>query len=104
MSSTGELILENAKIYNVDKDLLDQIFDFMVRSFSKYALQIYHKPSSTEKQMELCMKMIASPPSTNALPAGAQQPRLCAEGHLRDESVGQPAVDRGRIHPEKVRR
>jgi acyl-CoA dehydrogenase len=57
----GQLILENAKIYNVDKDLLDQIFDFMVRDFSKYALQIYHKPSSTEKQMELCMKMIRKP-------------------------------------------
>jgi acyl-CoA dehydrogenase len=45
----------------VDKDLLDQIFDFMVRDFSKYALQLYHKPSSTEKQMELCMKMIRKP-------------------------------------------
>ncbi len=57
----GQLVLENAKIYNVDRDLLDQIFDFMVRDFSKYALQIYHKPSSTEKQMELCMKMIRKP-------------------------------------------
>jgi acyl-CoA dehydrogenase len=57
----GQLILENAKIYNVDRDLLDQIFDFMVRDFSKYALQIYHKPLSTEKQMELCMKMIRKP-------------------------------------------
>ena len=46
---------------NVDRDLLDQIFDFMVRDFSKYALQIYHKPSSTEKQMDLCMKMIRKP-------------------------------------------
>jgi len=57
----GQLILENAKICNVDNDLLDQIFDFMVRDFSKYALQIYHKPSSTEKQMELCLKMIRKP-------------------------------------------
>jgi acyl-CoA dehydrogenase len=57
----GQLILENAKICNVDDDLLDQIFDFMVRDFSKYALQIYHKPSSTEKQMELCLKMIRKP-------------------------------------------
>jgi len=45
----------------VDRDLLDQIFDFMVRDFSKYALQIYHKPSSTEKQMGLCMQMIRKP-------------------------------------------
>jgi acyl-CoA dehydrogenase len=55
------LILEDAKITNVDKDLLDQIFDFMVRDFSKYALQLYHKPSSTQMQMELCMKMIRKP-------------------------------------------
>jgi acyl-CoA dehydrogenase len=57
----GQLILENAKITNVDKDLLDQIFDFRVRDFSKYALQLYSKPSSTEKQMELCMKIIRKP-------------------------------------------
>ena len=31
----GQLILENAKIYSVDNDLLDQIFDFMVRDFSQ---------------------------------------------------------------------
>jgi acyl-CoA dehydrogenase len=57
----GQMILENTKITNVDRDLLDQIFDFMVRYFSKYALQLYHKPSSTEKQMELCMKIIRKP-------------------------------------------
>ena len=57
----GQLILENAKIYNLDKDLLDQIFDFMVRDFSKYALQLYSKPSATPQQMELCLKMIRKP-------------------------------------------
>ncbi len=35
----GQLILENAAIYAVDDDLLDQIFDFMVRDFSRHALQ-----------------------------------------------------------------
>lgn len=57
----GQLIIENAKIYNIKDDILDQIFDFMVRDFSKYALQIYSKPSSTDMQMELCMKMIRKP-------------------------------------------
>ena len=38
-----------------------QIFDVLVRDFSKYALQLYSKPSSTEKQMELCMKMLMKP-------------------------------------------
>lgn len=57
----GQLIIENAHIYKVENDLIDQIFDFMIRDFSKYALQIYSKTSSTEKQMELCLKMIKKP-------------------------------------------
>jgi acyl-CoA dehydrogenase len=54
----GQLIIENSRIYKVGNDLLDQIFDFMVRDFSKYALQLYTKPSSSTHQMEACMKMI----------------------------------------------
>ena len=40
---------------------MDQIFDFMVRDFAKYALQLYSKPSSTPAQMELCLQMIRKP-------------------------------------------
>jgi len=54
----GQLILENAKIYEVEDDLIDQIFDFMVRDFSKFALQLYGKQSSRPEQMDYCMKMI----------------------------------------------
>ncbi len=57
----GQLIIEKAKIENLEDDLLEQIFDFMIRDFSKYALQIYSKTGSTEKQMELCLKMIKKP-------------------------------------------
>ncbi len=57
----GQLILENRKIYNVEDDLIDQIFDFMVRDISKFALQLYSKPSSTEKQQEVCTRMIMKP-------------------------------------------
>lgn len=57
----GQLIIENSKIYDVEDDLLDQIFDFMVRDFSKYALQLYSKPSTAKNQMEYCMKMIKKP-------------------------------------------
>ena len=32
---------------NIDDDILDLIFDFMVRDLSKYALDIYSKPAST---------------------------------------------------------
>ncbi|MBC7475638.1 MAG: acyl-CoA dehydrogenase, partial [Candidatus Sericytochromatia bacterium] len=57
----GQLIIENAKIYNIEDDVLDQIFNFMIRDFSKFALQIYSKPSSTEAQMQLSLKMIKKP-------------------------------------------
>jgi len=57
----AHLIIENAPIYNIDEDTLDQIFDFLVRDFSKYALNLYHKPSTTPEQMEWCLKMIKRP-------------------------------------------
>ena len=62
----GQLILENAKIYNVYDELVDQIFDFMVRDFSKYALELYQKTSSTAEQMELCTRMISKPVADQA--------------------------------------
>ncbi len=57
----GQLILENARIYAVEDDLVDQIFDFMVRDFSKFAVQLYNKPSSTQQQMDYCLQMIKKP-------------------------------------------
>ena len=57
----GQLIIEKAKIEALDDDIVDQIFDFMIRDFSKFALQLYSKTSSTEKQMGLCMEMIRKP-------------------------------------------
>ena len=57
----GQLIIENKKIYDLEDDLIDQIFDFMIRDFSKYALQIYSKPIVVEKQREACLKMIKRP-------------------------------------------
>ncbi|MFU8794714.1 MAG: acyl-CoA dehydrogenase [Dethiobacteria bacterium] len=57
----GQLILENAKIYDLENALVDQIFDFMVRDFSKFALTLYGKPSTSEAQMEYLRKMIKKP-------------------------------------------
>jgi len=57
----GQLILENAKIYDVSDDLIDQIFDFMVRDFSRHAVDLYSKPSSNETQMACCLEMIRKP-------------------------------------------
>lgn len=57
----GQLILENAKIQAVENDLLDQIFDFMVRDFSRHALNIYSKAISTSQQMDYCLRMMRKP-------------------------------------------
>ena len=61
MVAYGQLIIESAKIEKIDDDLLDQMFDFMVRDFSRYALDLYSKSSSTEPQQEACLKMIKKP-------------------------------------------
>jgi len=57
----GQLVIENAKIYKVEDEFVDQIFDFMVRDLSKFALQLYSKTSSTDAQMDICMQMIKKP-------------------------------------------
>jgi len=57
----GQLILENAKIYDLEEALVDQIFDFMVRDFSKFALTLYGKPSTSKAQLEYLQKMIKKP-------------------------------------------
>ncbi len=54
----GQLILENADLLAIPDDLVDQIFDFMVRDMSRFALQLHGKPSSTEAQMAFCLSLI----------------------------------------------
>ena len=61
----GQLILENAKIYNLEESLVDQIFDFMVRDFSGFALTLFGKPSTSEAQMDYLQKMIKKPAVDN---------------------------------------
>jgi acyl-CoA dehydrogenase len=62
----GQLILENAGIYQVEADLLDQIFDCLVRDFSRHALNLYSKPSSTQAQMNYSLCMIQKPAQDEA--------------------------------------
>ena len=62
----GQLILENAKIYNIDDDIVDQIFNCMVRDFSKFALQMYSKSSTTSIQRRACSMMIKRPSDKKA--------------------------------------
>ena len=59
----GQLIIEYRDLVpgDVSDDLLDQIFDFMVRDFSKFALEIHQKHTATEGQMAICRRMIRKP-------------------------------------------
>jgi acyl-CoA dehydrogenase len=62
----GQLVLENAKIYDIPVEVLDQVFDFMVRDFSRYALEFHNKPSSSEAQMDYARRMIRKPVADEA--------------------------------------
>ena len=57
----GQLILENAVIYDVGTDIVDQIFDFMIRDFSKFALQLYSKRGLSAAQGGGLKKMFLKP-------------------------------------------
>lgn len=62
----AQLILENAPTNEIDDDLLDQIFDFMIRDTAQHALTLSLHPSSTETQMAQCQKMLRKPVSDSA--------------------------------------
>jgi acyl-CoA dehydrogenase len=57
----GQLILENVSHFEVKEDLLEQIFDFMVRDMSAFALNIFSKTSSNEEQKRLALDIIRAP-------------------------------------------
>ena len=57
----GQLILESARLQKVDDDLVDQIFDVMVRDFSRHALDLHSIRSTTPEQAERCMGMVRRP-------------------------------------------
>jgi acyl-CoA dehydrogenase len=57
----AQLIAENAKVYGLDDDPVDQMFDCFVRDFSSFAQELHAKPSSTEPQMACCIRLIRKP-------------------------------------------
>ena len=54
----GQLILEQAKFDNIDPDVLNQIFDFMVRDFARFALQIYGMHNTKDEQRAYCKEIM----------------------------------------------
>jgi len=66
----GQLILEQAKFDNLDPDILNQIFDFMVRDFARFGLQIYSNHTTKDEQRSFCkeimlIKPVAAPEQYN---------------------------------------
>ncbi|MFH1850814.1 MAG: acyl-CoA dehydrogenase [Candidatus Neomarinimicrobiota bacterium] len=57
----GQLIIEKFQLDHLDLELLDQIFDCMIRDFSKFALNLYSKTGSTVRQRWFCRRMIRQP-------------------------------------------
>ena len=57
----AQLILENAPIYEIDDDLLGEIFDFMIRDMAQHALTLSQQASSTDQQIAQCHKMLKKP-------------------------------------------
>ena len=57
----GQLILEQAELTALDRDLIDQIFDFQIRDFSGYAIALHGKPSSTPAQQQWALAAIRKP-------------------------------------------
>jgi acyl-CoA dehydrogenase len=61
----AQLICENKKIYNIDDSIIEEIFNFVVRDFSSYALRLYTGSDNTPVQQELILKMLKKPVVNN---------------------------------------
>jgi acyl-CoA dehydrogenase len=61
----GQLVLEQAGIENLDPDILNQVFDFMVRDFSHFALQIYANHATRDEQRPYCKDIMLIRPAAN---------------------------------------
>ncbi|MFX0576681.1 acyl-CoA dehydrogenase family protein [Nocardia nepalensis] len=62
----GQLILEQAAIIGLDRDLLDQIFDFQIRDFNGHATTLYGKPSATPAQEAWAASSLRPPVTDHA--------------------------------------
>ena len=54
----GQLILEQAAFDKMDTDIMNQIFDFMVRDFARFSLQIYGMHNTKEEQRTYCKEIM----------------------------------------------
>jgi acyl-CoA dehydrogenase len=57
----GQLILEQAELTGLDRDLLDEIFHVLVRDFSTHATELHGKAAATEEQAAWALAHIRRP-------------------------------------------
>jgi acyl-CoA dehydrogenase len=57
----AQLFLENADLYELEADIIDQVFDVFVRDFARFATQLHGKASTSKEQAEFCIRMIRRP-------------------------------------------
>ncbi|RZU76608.1 alkylation response protein AidB-like acyl-CoA dehydrogenase [Micromonospora kangleipakensis] len=57
----GHLILEQAELTGLDADLLDEIFDLLVRDFSAHATELHGKAATTEEQAAWALAHVRRP-------------------------------------------
>jgi len=68
----GQLILEQAGLEDVEPGIVNQIFDFMVRDFAGFALQIYGNHNTRDEQRPFCKDIML----IKAVPDDAQYQRV----------------------------
>ncbi|MCY3413381.1 MAG: acyl-CoA dehydrogenase [Candidatus Heimdallarchaeota archaeon] len=54
----GQLIIEYTLLKNLDQTIINYIFNFMIRDFSKYSLQLFSKAQTTRLQRWFCKRMV----------------------------------------------
>ncbi len=57
----GQLILEQAELTGQDRDVIDHIFDVMVRDFSGFVTDLHGKPSATPEQQAWAIAQVRGP-------------------------------------------
>ncbi|WP_327266101.1 acyl-CoA/acyl-ACP dehydrogenase [Streptomyces sp. NBC_01232] len=57
----GQLILEQARLTDLDESVLDELFSVLVRDFSGHAVELYGKDSATAPQQEWALGAVRRP-------------------------------------------
>ncbi|KAB1161226.1 acyl-CoA dehydrogenase [Micromonospora sp. AMSO12t] len=57
----GHLILEQAELTGLDRDVLDEIFDVLVRDFSAYAIDLHGRAATTGEQAAWALAHVRRP-------------------------------------------